>query len=310
MTQRPHTSVLLDEVVEALAPHDGGVYLDMTLGAGGHASAILEASAPTGRLLGIDRDPAALAIAGERFAAYGERATLVHGQFSSAADLVRRHGLETVDGALLDAGVSSMQFDEGERGFSFRYDAPLDMRMSQQGESAGDLLDRLDVRGLADILRTYGELRDANRLADRMLEARAASALQTTGQLAELCAREMPSLASPGHHPATRVFQALRIVVNDELGELERALEEVPHILAPGAVFAVITFHSLEDRLAKRTFRKLARSAAPRGLPLREEELAQPWELLRDVKAGAEEIAANPRARSARLRLLRRREDG
>ena len=310
MSERPHVSVLLAEVVEALAPRPGGRYVDLTLGAGGHAEAVLEASSPDGLLLGFDRDPVARALASERLARFGARFEAVPARFALVAEELEARGWAgRVDGLVLDAGVSSMQFDTPERGFSFRYDAPLDMRMGDDGPTAAELLDRWDERQLTDVLRRLGEVQKARLVARRMVEARRAGALATTGQLADLCADVLRG--PPGRpqriHPATQVFQALRMAVNDELGELERALAAIPALLAPGGVAAVISFHSLEDRMVKRAFRAASVSALPRGLPVRASELVMDFETLADVTPADDEVAVNPRSRSARLRLLRRR---
>lgn len=306
----PHIPVLLTPTLQALRPRPGGRYVDLTLGAGGHSEAILQASSPTGALIGVDRDPRALALASGRLAPFGARFEAVHARFAEFPSVLRERGWTQVDGILLDAGVSSMQLDEAERGFSFRFDAPLDMRMSQEGPTAAELIDTLSEDELIRILREYGEMSGAHRVARRMKEWRARGELDTTSQLRALC--EQAIRTPPGRakiNPATLVFQALRIAVNDELRELEDALAAMPEFLAPGGTAAVISFHSLEDRRVKRAFRDIVRPAQPkhlRHLPIAVEETAPPFELLRDVGPTEEEASENPRARSARLRCLRR----
>lgn len=306
----PHISVLLQPVLDALQPRDGGRYVDLTLGAGGHSEAILEACGPTGQLVGVDRDPRALQLAGERLARFGDRFIPVKSTFADFPSVLRAMGWDQVDGILLDAGVSSMQLDEAERGFSFRFDAPLDMRMGQEGMTAAELVDTMDERALTQLLRDYGEMSGAHRVARRMLEARAEGKLNTTTDLRVIC--EQTIRRDPGRsatNPATRVFQALRIAVNDELGQLDRALAAMPEFLAPNGVAAVISFHSLEDRRVKRAFRDVAKPKANRAfaeLPMFSHDVESGFQLLKDVEPTAEECEANPRSRSARLRCLRR----
>lgn len=306
----PHVSVLLEPTLAMLDPRPGGRYVDLTLGAGGHSEAILEASAPSGMLLGIDRDPRALGIARERLQRFGDRFTPVRSTFAEFPRVLEAQGWTEVDGILLDAGVSSMQLDEAERGFSFRFDAPLDMRMSQEGQTAAELVDALSEEELVQLLREYGEMSGAHRVARRMKEWRAKGELETTGQLRELC--EQTIRKAPGRsqkNPATLVFQALRIAVNDELRQLETALEAMPQFLAPGGVAAVISFHSLEDRRVKRAFRNIVRPAVPKhlqDLPVNIEKGEETFALIKDVGPSDEEALQNPRARSARLRGLRR----
>lgn len=284
----------------------GGIYCDATLGGGGHAERILEASGPDGKLIGIDRDPQALAAAGARLERFGERVTLVHGTFGEAAAILERLGLAVVDGFVLDVGVSSPQLDRAERGFSFQREGPLDMRMDPtSGESARALLERVEQGELADLIRRYGEERYAGRIARAIKEEVAAGGLDTTTALAALIARVVPT-RERGKDPATRTFQALRIAVNDELGELERFLAVFPSLLRVGGRVVVIAFHSLEDVLVKNRFRDLARSpglpadvAAQMGVRATAE-----LELLtrKPLSPSDDEVAQNPRARSARLR--------
>lgn len=307
-----HISVMLEPVLDAIAPRAGGRYVDLTLGAGGHSEGLLRRSAPSGEVIGVDRDPDALALARARLADFGARFEAVHADFASFPEVLRSRGWTQVDGIVLDAGVSSMQLDQAERGFSFRFDAPLDMRMRHDGQTAAELIDALDEAALIDVLKTYGEVRGARRVAQEMKRARSAGLLDTTTQLRELCEQHAhPSEKRRKVHPATRIFQALRIAVNDELRQLEAALAAMPEFLAPGAVAAVISFHSLEDRRVKRAFRDIAHPPIPkhlRDLPMQLSAQESGFKLLKDRAPSAEEIAQNPRARSARLRCLRRLE--
>jgi 16S rRNA (cytosine1402-N4)-methyltransferase len=294
--------VLLDEAIAWLAPKPGGLYCDATLGGGGHAAAVLERSAPDGRLVGLDRDPAALATAGSQLERFGDRVTLVHARFSEARAVLERLGMIPVDGFLIDLGVSSPQLDRAERGFSFRLDGPLDMRMDPTtGESAADLLRRVDEDELTRIIRDQGEERHAARVARAIIEARRAGPVETTGKLAAIVARALPR-HEHNKNPATRTFQALRITINDELGELERFLDVAADCLRPGGRLVVIAFHSLEDRIVKHRLRALAGrggagSANPPLLKLLTKHVVVP---------GEEERLRNPRARSARLRAVER----
>jgi len=294
-------------VVETLAPAAAGTYADGTFGAGGYAKALLENGA--GHVVGIDRDPAAIR-AGQPLAdQYQGRLTLLVGCFGSMDRLLADAGIKALDGVALDLGVSSMQLDQPERGFSFQQDGPLDMRMSQQGPSAADLVNHVDEATLADWFWRYGEERHSRRIARAIVAARAEKPLTRTGELAALVAKAVPR-PDPHHHPATRVFQALRIAVNDELGELERGLAACERLLKPGGRCAVVSFHSLEDRIVKSFFRERSASR-PRGsrhLPEQIRSQAAAWKLLtrRPVVASPAEVAGNPRARSARLRAAER----
>ncbi len=289
-----HVPVLLAEVVAILRPRPGGSYLDATVGLGGHAEAILRASEPTGTLLGIDRDGEALALAALRLAAFGSRVTLRQGRYEDLPDLVGAG--RTFDGILFDLGASSLQLDSAARGFSFGREGPLDMRMDQRaGETAADLVNRLPERELADLIFRWGEDRHARRIARAIVEARRRSPLLTTTALAEVVARAIPRPAWPRRiHPATRTFQALRIAVNDELAGLDRALEEAVGLLNPAGRLAVLSFHSLEDRIVKRTWRRLEAAGLVRILTRR------------PIRPTEAEAASNPRARSAKLRALER----
>jgi 16S rRNA (cytosine1402-N4)-methyltransferase len=294
-----HLPVLLEEVLTWLAPKPAGRYCDATVGLGGHARSVLERSAPDGRLVGIDRDPAALEATRATLQPFGDRVTLVHARFSQAREVLERLGMMPVDGFLIDLGVSSPQLDRPERGFSFRNDGPLDMRMDPTtGETAADLLRRVDEAELCDIIREYGEERHAARVARAIVDARRAGELDTTGKLAALVARAIPR-HEYGKNPATRTFQALRIAVNQELDELERFLSVAAECLRPGGRLCVIAFHSLEDRIVKRRFRALAGrdGGGPAVLRILTKHV---------VQAGGTERARNPRARSAHLRAAER----
>jgi 16S rRNA (cytosine1402-N4)-methyltransferase len=298
-SQFHHVPVLLNEVVAGLAPHSGGRYLDGTLGGGGHALAILEASAPDGRLLGIDTDPAALLAAGERLAAFGDRVALIHGNFREVGRLAREHSFAQIDGLLLDLGVSSHQLDTAERGFSFATDAALDMRLDPtNGETAADLVNELPEAELADLIYRYGEERGSRRIARFISEARRKRSITTTGELAELVARALGGRHGK-IHPATRTFQALRIAVNRELESLEAALPQAVELLAPGGRLAVIAFHSLEDRIVKLFFRSMSGYG---GEPDASLQIINK----KPIEASTEEARANPRSRSAKLRIAER----
>jgi len=299
-----HEPVLLEEALEWLAPRPGGRYCDATVGLGGHARAILERSAPDGRLIGLDRDPQALASAGASLAEFGARVTLVHAPFSRALEVLTSVGAVPVDGFLVDLGVSSPQLDRPERGFSFRESGPLDMRMDPtQGETAGELLSRVDEQELATIIRDYGEERYAERIARAIIEARNRGELESTGALGAIVARAMPR--HEWHkNPATRTFQALRIAVNHELEQLERLLDQMADCLRPGGRLCIIAFHSLEDRIVKRRLRALAGKAGAPGAtttPARVRLLNK-----HVVVAGDAERVRNPRSRSAKLRAAER----
>ncbi len=307
-----HKPVLLKETVDSLAVKPGGVYIDGTLGRAGHAREILARAGEGARLVGIDRDTQALTESAERLGRVpGASLTLVHGCHGSIAQIVRAEGIDAVDGVLLDLGVSSPQLDEADRGFSFRADGPLDMRMDRsRGETAADLVATRSEEYLADILRTFGEEPSARRIAKAIVQARASARIETTAQLAELVERTVGR--SGAHHPATRTFQAIRMAVNDELGELERALAGGLDLLKPGGRFAVITFESLTDRMVKQFF------AAHAGHMVSLQQGGERWEGLlpkvrlvtrHAVTASEEEISENPRARSAKLRAIERIEE-
>ena len=290
-----HVSVLLDTVLEWLRPCAGGRYIDATLGNGGHAGAILDASGPDGRLLGLDADPDAVAVARDRLAEYGERATIVNGNFDQLAAVVEAEQFGPADGILMDLGISSRQLDAGGRGFSFRRDEPLDMRFDPtHGESAAALLGRADEGEIADILFQFGEEYRSRRVARAIVRARERSPISTTVDLVAV----VESALGPKRgrvHPATKSFQALRIAVNDELGVLERTLPAAAGMLAPGGRLAVISFHSLEDRRVKQFFRSGGTEEAPLA------ELTR-----KPLVPTLEESERNPRARSAKLRVAER----
>ena len=294
----PHIPVLLRPLLAAIAPVRG-VWLDGTLGAGGYTRALLEAGAD--KVIGVDRDPLALEMAQGWAAPYGDRLELVQGRFSQMDD----HATG-VQGVVLDLGVSSMQLDEAMRGFSFMKDGPLDMRMSQEGDSAADLVNFMDEGDLADLLYLYGEERASRRIARAIVQAREVAPLVSTLQLAEIIEKCLPR-AKPGQaHPATRSFQAIRIAVNDEYGELIAGLEAAERILAPGGQLAVVTFHSIEDRMVKRFLQARAGKAGQGSRHAPAVEREQPQFVLKTRKAigpDDRELAENPRARSAKLRV-------
>lgn len=303
-----HTPVLLDEVLDGLAVKADGRYCDATFGRGGHSAAILDRLGPTGRLCAIDRDPEAIAAGRERFAA-DHRLTLVRGSFGQLEERVRAANLEGgLQGVLLDLGVSSPQLDEARRGFSFMQDGPLDMRMdNESGISAAQWLARATEREIADVLFKLGEEKFSRRIARAIVTTRGSQPITTTRQLAELVAGAVPT-REPGKHPATRTFQAIRIHVNRELEEIEAALPQAVNLLAPGGRLCVISFHSLEDRMVKRFMRREAQ-----GDPIYAELPDVPPHARPRLKlvggavmASEAEVAANPRARSAVLRVAER----
>ena len=291
-----HAPVLVAEVISHLAPARGGLFVDCTLGAGGHSRALLEAGAS--RVLGLDRDRSALSLAAETLHDRLDRVDLVHADYRTLGDVLDAHGLTGVDGGILaDLGVSSMQLDDAERGFSFRSDAPLDMRMDRDsGPTAADLLRTADEAALADIIYEYGEERFSRRIARGIVRARETAPIETTGQLAAIVRRAVPSRGWQRIDPATRTFQALRIWVNRELDELDAFIRLAVSRLLAGARLAIIAFHSLEDRIVKHTFRALAQATEPSIALITR----------RPIEATEEEVARNPRARSAKLRVAER----
>lgn len=305
----PHQTVLLREAVEALEVKASGTYVDGTFGRGGHSRAILERLGPHGRLVALDRDPQAVQAAR---AINDSRLTVLHRHFSELTVALQQAGIEAVDGVLLDIGVSSPQIDEGGRGFSFRFDAPLDMRMdTTQGETAASFLAVAGIKEITEVIRNYGEERFAFQIAKKIVAARSERPVTTTGELAALV-REAVRTREPGQDPATRTFQALRIHVNQELEQLALVLPQAMNLLVRGGRLVVISFHSLEDRIVKRFMRSQASSdTLPKNLPLRSIDLPQPGLRLigKPVKAGAAEVAANPRARSAVMRVAEKLSD-
>ncbi|MFN2384221.1 MAG: 16S rRNA (cytosine(1402)-N(4))-methyltransferase RsmH [Gemmatimonadota bacterium] len=303
-----HTPVLLAEALALLAPHPDGVYLDGTLGGGGHAEAILMASQPTGRLVALDRDPAAIAYARNRLARFGDRVQFHETNFAEL-EAVPGLGAIHLDGALLDLGLSSEQINDLARGFSYRQDAPLEMRMGPRGDTARDMLTRADLSDLTTWFRLYGEERHAARIARAIIRERERAPIDTTGQLRRIVEAAVPG---PTHSlkSVARVFQALRIVVNDELTALDTGLRQCVARLNHGARLVVIAYHSLEDRIVKHFFRDLAADCVcPPDFPVcRCDKVAEAVVLTRRaVRPAASEVAANPRARSARLRAIERR---
>lgn len=304
-----HVSVLLEPVIEALAPRDGGRYVDGTFGVGGYTRALLAAANCT--VYAIDRDPEAMQRARAMAAGSGGRLIAIEGRFGAMDRLVAEAGAEHVDGVALDLGVSSPQIDDAGRGFSFRFDGPLDMRMEKAGPSAADVVNGASEEELADIVYHLGEERYARRVARAVVAARAHGAIDRTGQLAEIVRRVVPSTKSGGIDPATRTFQALRIHVNRELDELDHGLEAAERLLSPGGRLAVVSFHSLEDRRVK-TFlrRRSGRTAGPSRHAAAAIAGPMPGRLptfrdltVRPIGPSDEEAARNPRARSARLRI-------
>lgn len=302
-----HQSVLLRETVAGLGAVDGGVYIDCTCGLGGHSEAILEACGPTGRLLAIDRDPRALELARGRLARFGSRVTLVQGDFSELRTYAEASDHFPANGVIADLGVSSIQLDDGARGFSFSRPGPLDMRMGPGvGETAAELLERVDLEGLSRMLRDLGEIERPRQMAQGILRARDEGRLTTTADLAQVIAATGGGRPS-AIHPATRAFQAIRIAVNRELDELDRLLGVLPTLLVPGGRAAIISFHSLEDRRVKNAFRDPEQDPALQGLPI--EAPKGPFVALskKPIIPSDQEIAHNPRARSAKLRVAERR---
>jgi len=297
-----HESVLLSEVVEFLRPNrSGGTLVDATVGLGGHSAALLERY-PAAHLVAIDRDPRALELARERLSKFGSRVTFHQGRHEKLIDILKQSKIDTISGLLADLGVSSMQFDDASRGFSFRFDAPLDMRMGPDSTSAADLVNRLDEPALAKILREYGEEPKARQIARAIVDARP---IETTTQLAGVI-RSVKRAKPHDIDPATLTFQALRIAANDELTGLDQFLSDAVDVLESGARIAVISFHSLEDRIVKRAFRRLeGECTCPPGLPVCACGAKEIVKVLtgRPVTASEDEVKRNPRSRSAKLRV-------
>jgi 16S rRNA (cytosine1402-N4)-methyltransferase len=305
-TIRPHTPVMLDEVVAAVRPHAGEIIIDGTFGAGGYTRALLDA-APC-RVLALDRDPTAIAAGLALCPIYGDRLSLIEAQFSALDKILATELAQPANAVVLDIGVSSMQIDRPERGFSFQTDGPLDMRMSASGPTAADVVNTYAVDALADILFHLGDERQSRRIARAIVMDRAATPFTSTLQLAGLITRVLKTPKIDGRHAATRTFQALRIHVNDELGELEQALLAAERCLAPGGRLVVVTFHSLEDGIVKRFFRERTGREAKgsRHGPMADASGPPPTfaaDSLKPLGPSTNEIARNPRARSARLRM-------
>lgn len=309
--EKMHRSVLLAETVGAIEPKRGGTFVDCTLGLGGHAEAILESS-DGARLIGIDQDARAIELAGQRLARFGERATIVHGNFADLTRILAGLDVAEVDGLIADLGVSSMQFDDGSRGFSFRTDAPLDMRMdaTSDDETAADLLARLPETEIADIIYRFGEERGSRRIARRIVWKREiGEPIETTAQLAETVEKALGRGRGEKIHPATRTFQALRIAVNREIEILEGFIADAVNVLKTEGKIAVITFHSLEDRIVKQTFLRLSgRCSCPPRLPQCMCGAERKIEIVtrKPIVPGEIEIRENPRSRSAKLRVGRK----
>ncbi|WP_035065712.1 16S rRNA (cytosine(1402)-N(4))-methyltransferase RsmH [Nitratidesulfovibrio termitidis] len=312
-----HVPVLLDEVLEALAPHPGGRYLDGTVGLGGHSAAIMERIGPDGELCCLDRDTTALELARQRLAPWAGRVHFFHTRYADFEAALDQLGWDKVDGALIDIGVSSMQIDMADRGFSFHADGPLDMRMDRDGDEdpASKLVNRATADVLKDIILRYGEDPMAGRIARAIVDARATGPIETTAQLVAIVDRAYPAKwrATSRNHPATRTFQALRMAVNDELGQLERFLDRILDRLNPGGRLAVITFHSLEDRIVKHRLRDESQGCVcPRSVSRCECGHKARVDVLtrKPVTASEAELARNSRASSAKLRAAQRLAEG
>ena len=304
-----HQPVLLNEALESLNIRPSGIYIDATFGRGGHSRAILQQLDEAGRLIAFDQDPEAVAFARQNFADE-PRLTIEHCNFNQVASVVEQFGLTgKIDGVLMDLGVSSPQLDDAQRGFSFLRSGPLDMRMdTEQGITAAQWLARVKPADLINVLKRYGEEKFARRIATAIVEIREQREITETGDLAEIISNAIP-VKEKHKHPATRSFQAIRIYVNQELRSIEQGLKGAASVLANGGRLSVISFHSLEDRIVKRFMRDISsRPKLPAGLPVMEADIKVPFQLVaKPVTAGAKELQANPRARSARLRVLERR---
>ncbi|MFD2170828.1 16S rRNA (cytosine(1402)-N(4))-methyltransferase RsmH [Tumebacillus lipolyticus] len=303
-----HVSVFANEAVEALQPKPNHIYVDCTLGGAGHSGRILQTSSPTGRLIAIDQDLTAIANAEKVLAPYGDRFTIVHSNFRRLEEIVQEQGLSGVDGVLFDLGVSSPQLDEGERGFSYQHDAPLDMRMDKtQPFTAHDLVNSYSQDELSKILFEYAEEKWSKRIAEFIVRERAKGSIETTGQLVEIIKAAIPAGARrEGPHPAKRTFQAIRIAVNDELNVFAEAIQQAIRVLNPGGRVAIITFHSLEDRIAKLALQDAAKGCiCPPQLPICQCNNEPKVKLVsrKPILPSEEELAHNPRARSAKLRI-------
>ncbi|MBQ2806823.1 MAG: 16S rRNA (cytosine(1402)-N(4))-methyltransferase RsmH [Clostridia bacterium] len=308
-----HVSVLLQECMDALCIKPDGIYIDGTAGGGGHSSEIAS-HLETGKLIALDRDMSAVKAAGARLEKYGERAQVVHSNFSEMAQVCRQLGIEGVDGVLLDLGVSSYQLDTADRGFSYMADAPLDMRMNREDTlDAYTVVNTYTEQQLKKIIYDYGEERFAPRIAQRIVQEREKQPIRTTGELVNVIKAAMPAAAKEGgHHPAKRTFQAIRIEVNGELSVIEPTIRDAVSLLKPGGRIAIITFHSLEDRLVKQTFASLASGCTcPRDFPVCVCGKKPLVDIIsrKPVLPSEQELAINPRSRSAKLRVAQKRYD-
>ena len=304
-----HVPIMLEEVMNGLNLKPTGIYVDCTLGGAGHSREILKRTSPSGKLIGLDQDPVALKAAGERLKEFGDRAAAVHANFSSLAKVLQQLNIPAVDGVLFDLGVSSPQLDNAERGFSYMHNAPLDMRMDPENpHTAKQLVNELSEEELAKIIIEYGEERWAKRIANFIIQARRIKPIETTFELVEIIKKAIPAPARrKGPHPAKRTFQALRIAVNNELNIIADALTAAVDVLKPHGRLAVITFHSLEDRIAKDTFNHLAKGCiCPKELPVCQCNKKQEIKIItrKPITPSNEELEQNPRSRSAKLRIV------
>ncbi len=311
MSQQPHISVLKDEVIDLLAIKPTGVYVDCTLGAGGHASSILS-HLTTGHLYAFDQDESAIAIAGERLSAIGSNFTIIRSNFVGLKEKLNQHNVDCVDGILFDIGVSSMQLDQEQRGFSYRFDAPLDMRMDmQQTLTAAIVVNEYSVGDLIKIFYQYGEEPFSKQIARNIARRRIEKPIETTFELVDIIRASMPMKKQKGKHPAKRIFQAIRIEVNNELEVFETALEQAIEILNPGGRLAVITFHSLEDKICKKIFNKYGKTVGPQNelerLIVTEKQTVAKLITRKPLVANETELSDNRRAQSAKLRVLEKR---
>lgn len=308
MVEFHHVSVLLEEALEGLKLESGKTYVDCTLGGSGHSKEILKRTEPEGRLIAFDQDPAAIRTAQDRLRDYQGRFTLIHKNFVKLEEGLQELGIQSVDGILFDLGVSSHQLDTAERGFSYKYDADLDMRMNPKDSlTAEEIVNKWSEERLNEIFWVYGEERWSKRVAQFVVQARAEEAIKTTGQLVEIIKKAIPASArKDGPHPAKRIFQALRIAVNDELKAFELALHQAIKSLGPGGRVCVITFHSLEDRICKQIFQEAAKKCiCPPQLPICTCNKRKDLKIItgKPIEPSAAEIESNPRARSAKLRI-------
>lgn len=303
-----HTTVLLNETVDGLNIKPNGIYVDCTMGGAGHSSLILSKLSPEGKLYAFDQDETAISNAKEKLAQYGDQITIIKSNFLHLQEELAKHGVEEVDGILYDLGVSSPQLDNPERGFSYHHDAPLDMRMDQEAPlSAYDVVNSWDFADLLKIFHRYGEEKFSKQIARKIEAAREKKPIETTGELVEIIKDAIPAPARrKGGHPAKRVFQAIRIAVNDELGVFEKSLQQAIDLIKPGGRISVITFHSLEDRICKVTFKKASETPnLPPGLPIIPDEYKPVLKLItrKPIIPSEAELEENNRARSAKLRI-------